>query len=382
MMKSFVIAAALFFTLALALRLEASTDDLLDPSFLDFVVGLSERDVVAMRRDLVELHLEIKQMESQAGSAENPQQMRAEMQGRIKETRRRLTSQLTTEQLASVHSLSPDPQTRENQLKERVLNAPDLSPDQHRALTELLQIAGQLEQDEYTRGRFWLLTSLILTPGQMVAVKSQLPYTHQTQPRPENFFDLPELEPSQANRVLSAFTNLESETTATRVQAQTIERNLKDSNDEEQKMAAMKEMLEIRAEMCDLRESATAELKTHFAAEQLKHYDAAPPFGSLGQQKNLGEWMVNPEHQNSEQKSLSMPDLQLLHKDWQEVKSTVESQSKDMPEPQSPQGMTAMAELRNLVRPLERRRLEIARRIAPFLDTAQMEAYLRTGANQ
>ena len=381
-MKALVIAAAIFFSLALMSRIEGQTDQPFDPALLDSVVGLTERDVVSMRIELVELQLELKSMEADAATAPDPHKTRLQMKEKLDTARETLASRLTPEQLSSIANLPSDPVRRALRIRKRVLEAPSLTSSQRGALTRLLELAEKLPEDEYTRARFWLLTSLVLTPDQMIYVKERLPFAYQTQPRPDNFFDLPELTPTQANRVLSAFTNLEAETTAGRVRVQTIQKQVEESSDDKSRLAAMREMLGIRAEMCDLRESAARELQDHFSAEQLKYYHAAPPFGSLGQQKNLVEWLVEPENQNAEQLERSMSRLRQLHEDWRVIEMAVKEKSKDMPEPQSPGGMAAMAELRNQVRPLENRRLVIARDIAPLLDSAKMEAYLQKGTNK
>ena len=262
--------------------------------------------------------------------------------------------------------------------RELVLLAPDLQKEQRRILEYAINSYPESGFDKATEARFWSIVGMVLTTEQMLAVKTDLPHQYQTQARPDNYFALPDLEPKIANRVLSRFLNLQAETSANMTRIQTLEKEVK-AEGGAPKLAKLQEMLELRKEMLETREALVEDLDTVLTGDQRSLLGAIPPLGSLEFQNKFCEWLCKPGHQSQEQQEYSLPHLQQLHEDFQVIAPQVEARSENFDEANARGQMTQMMETRNLAKPLQARRSQIARQLCLMMSPQQIENYLEKG---
>lgn len=374
-MRIMLAAAALFFCFSLAARLEGQTRGI-DPDSLTEIVGLTETEVLALRSEMVATHARIQKLQERASQASDSKPIHQEMVSLRDGVFEKIGAQLTPKQRTALSRVPTDEKARAHYWRSRVLTVPGMSGEQRQSLEQLLAAMRAAPQNEHTEARFWTLCGLILEPAQMRTLKTELPYRFQTRPRPDNYFALTDLDPALGNRVLSAFRNLESETTANRVRAQQIEASVEGG---EPQPSQMEEMMKIQRDMCELRDGRVEELRTFLSEAQQAQLDSCPPHSSFAQQRELAEWLCSPERQTQQQRELSVPRLMELQKDWKSLESEVKSRSQGLESPESRGGMTAMLELRELVKPLEARRLAISRDIAPLMSRDQVEQYINRG---
>lgn len=342
---------------------------------VEHVVGLSEIELVEIRLEMLATHSQVQKLRARADGPEKQRQMHSLMSA----LKANIEQRLTPAQRDQMELLPTGNGERQHHYRELVLKAPGLKPEQSSLLGLALTRAQKAPQDEHTETRFWAIAGLVLDPEQMIEIKKELPWQYQTQPRPDNYFALPYLSGSVANRVLSNFLNLESETTAARVRIQQLEKDHHTEGSIEQ-IAKMREMMGLRREMLQTREALVAELAEHLNPQQRAILDSVPPFGSFAYQNKLSEWLTKPERLTAQQKAFAIDPLKQLHQDWREAEPEIQARVENFGDPQARGGMSQMIETRDLVKPLEARRLALARQIALKMTEQQLSDFLEEGA--
>ncbi|MBI3927900.1 MAG: hypothetical protein HY319_20330 [Armatimonadetes bacterium] len=350
------------------------------PESLLMLPEMTELKAVRLQRELLPIMERMEKAHRQVQGSPSPENQELARQAE-QEYEKALSRLLEPDQLRRAAAIPSGEAGRRRYLEQLPQSTMGLSGAQKESLQRLSRALEAVPEGERQRvfdGRYWQMVALLLNPEQVRELRTRLPGRMVSFHGPDELLRLPGLTSAQANQLVSLFRNVESETIPDRTRAEQIEAELPRLAGPE-RAPLQQEMLGIQLGLLERREQLQQDVAAILDAEQKLVLETLPPAAGGGQLPELAEQLVSGVGWSAEQRQRLEPQLRLLHEQAEKLQPEVQAmmeQAEDMT-PEEPGGMAAMLAVREKIEPIERLRLELARRFAATMTEAQMEAFLR-----